>query len=148
MKIRSLWQGKTQPKMLPDFWNFNKLWKTFRSFNRRNIGSVGERAAKLRAIKIWVWFNPNYQNLKGEDLAAKLADWLSNLNLNLKWRCRLNLWATAGSIFEPQTCNLVLYTPGKFNFPTPRVLVRHFVLFCHLSKKIQKQMIYHLKALI
>ena len=32
--------------------------KRFRSFNDKNLGSVGQRAAKLPAIKLWEWFDP------------------------------------------------------------------------------------------
>ena len=37
------------------------LFKRFRSFNPVNIGSVGQRAAKLLSIKLWEWFNPKIQ---------------------------------------------------------------------------------------
>ena len=39
--MRSLWQ------------TFDTIFKGFRSFNAENLGSVGQRAAKLLAIKLW-----------------------------------------------------------------------------------------------
>ena len=44
-------------KTLLPSWNFYTIWKGFRSFNAENLGSVGQRAAKLPAIKLWEWFD-------------------------------------------------------------------------------------------
>ena len=44
--------------MLQAFWTFYTILKGFRSFNAENMGSVGQRAAKLPAIKVWEWFDP------------------------------------------------------------------------------------------
>ena len=38
-------------------WTFYTILKGFRSFNAENVGSVGQRAAKLPAIKLWEWFD-------------------------------------------------------------------------------------------
>ena len=44
--------------MLLASWTFYTILKGFRSFNAENVGSVGQRAAKLPAIKVWEWFDP------------------------------------------------------------------------------------------
>ena len=38
--------------MLLASWTFNTVWKRFRSFNAKNLGSVCQRAAKLLAVKV------------------------------------------------------------------------------------------------
>ena len=40
--------------MLLASWNFYTVWKGFRSLNAKNLGSVGQRAAKLLAVKVRV----------------------------------------------------------------------------------------------
>ena len=45
-------------KMLLASWTFYTILKGFRSFNAENLASVGQRAAKLPAIKNWEWFDP------------------------------------------------------------------------------------------
>ena len=54
--------------MVPDPWILTCIGKGVRSFYARNMGSVGQRAAKLQAIKLWEWFDP-WQTLIQ-------ADWL------------------------------------------------------------------------
>ena len=44
--------------MLQAFWTFYTILKGLTSFNDKNVGSVGQRAAKLPAIKFWEWFDP------------------------------------------------------------------------------------------
>ena len=44
--------------MLLASWTFYTILKGFRSFNAENVGSVGQRAANLPAIKVWEWFDP------------------------------------------------------------------------------------------
>ena len=44
--------------MLPASWKFGTPYNGLRSFYDRNMGSVGQRAAKLLAIKLWEWFDP------------------------------------------------------------------------------------------
>ena len=39
-------------KMLLASWNFDTVFKRFRSFNAKNLRSVGQRAAKLLAVKV------------------------------------------------------------------------------------------------
>ena len=51
-KIRSLWESKMTLKMLPASWYLLYLFKGFRSFNIVNMGSVGQRASKLLAVKV------------------------------------------------------------------------------------------------
>ena len=41
--------ANTTFKILPASWTLNTVEKVFRSFNAKNLGSVGERAAKLLA---------------------------------------------------------------------------------------------------
>ena len=38
-------------------WSFKTVEKGFRSFNAENLGSLGQRTAKLLAIKLWKWFD-------------------------------------------------------------------------------------------
>ena len=44
--------------MVPDPWILAYIGKGIRSLYARNMGSVGQRAAKLPAIKVWEWFGP------------------------------------------------------------------------------------------
>ena len=39
-------------KMLLSSWNFETVFKKIRSFDAENLGSVGQRAAKLLAVKV------------------------------------------------------------------------------------------------
>ena len=48
---------KSTFKMLLASWNFYIVLKGFRSFNAENLKYVGQRAAKLPAIKLWEWFD-------------------------------------------------------------------------------------------
>ena len=61
--------------MLLASWTFDIVLKEFRSFNAENLGSVGERAAKFLAIKLWEWFDPG-PNALSHNLAgmAEVAD--------------------------------------------------------------------------
>ena len=45
-------RAKTTLKMLLASWFFKCFFKRFRSFNVENVGSVGQRAAKLLAVKV------------------------------------------------------------------------------------------------
>ena len=45
-------RAKTTFKILLASWTFDTVWKRFRSFNAENLGSVGQRVAKLLAIKL------------------------------------------------------------------------------------------------
>ena len=56
--------------MLPASWTLNTVEKGFRFFNAENLGSVGERAAKLLAIKLREWFD----FARGSN-PGRLADW-------------------------------------------------------------------------
>ena len=40
-----------------------QFFKKIRSFDAENLGSVGQRTAKLPAIKIWEWFDPTQTRL-------------------------------------------------------------------------------------
>ena len=51
-------RAKPTLRILLAFWTFDTVLKRFRSFNIENLGFVGQRAAKLPAIKLWKWFNP------------------------------------------------------------------------------------------
>ena len=48
---------KSTLKMLLASWTFWTVEKGFRSFNAENLGSIGQRAAKLPAIKLQEWFD-------------------------------------------------------------------------------------------
>ena len=52
--------------MLLASWNFDTVLKRFRSFNAKNLGSVGQRAAKLPAIKLWEWFYPARTKIRAD----------------------------------------------------------------------------------
>ena len=49
-------------------WSLAYFCKTFRSFNAENLGSLGQRATKWLAIKLWEWFDPGKTRIR--------ADWL------------------------------------------------------------------------
>ena len=50
-------KAKTTFKMLLATWFLVWFFKRFRSIVAENLGSVGQRAAKLPAIKLWEWFD-------------------------------------------------------------------------------------------
>ena len=50
--MRSLWEGKTTLKMLLASWFLMCFYRRLRSFSDKNWGPVGQRAAKLPAIKV------------------------------------------------------------------------------------------------
>ena len=58
MKMWSFDRAKPTLKLLLASWTFYSFLKGFRSFNAENLGSVGQRAAKWLAIKLWEWFDP------------------------------------------------------------------------------------------
>ena len=62
--------AKTTFKMLLASQFLVYLFKRFRSFNAENLKSVGQRAAKLPAIKLWEWLNRD----RGSN-PSRLADW-------------------------------------------------------------------------
>ena len=45
-------RANTKFKILLASWHFDTVWKGFRSFNAENLGSVGQRTAKLLTIKL------------------------------------------------------------------------------------------------
>ena len=51
-------RAKTTLKMLLASWFLVCFLKKFRSLNAKNLGSVGQRASNLPAIKLWEWFDP------------------------------------------------------------------------------------------
>ena len=63
-------RAKTTLKMLLASWFLVCFFKRFRSFNAENLGSVGQRAAKLPAIKLWEWLERDRGSNPG-----RLADW-------------------------------------------------------------------------
>ena len=63
-------KAKTTFKMLLATWFFVCFFKRFRSFVAENLESVGQRAAKLPAIKLWEWFETVQASNPGT-----LADW-------------------------------------------------------------------------
>ena len=50
-------RAKATFKILLASWFLVCFFKRFRSFSAENLGSVGQRAAKLPAIKLWEWFD-------------------------------------------------------------------------------------------
>ena len=64
--MRSFWQGKTHPSIMLASWTFGTVLKGFRCFNNENLRSVGQRAAKLPAIKVWELFDPGRSQTRAE----------------------------------------------------------------------------------
>ena len=63
-------RAKTTLKMLLASWFLVCFFRRLRSFNDKNLGSVGQRAAKLPAIKLWEWLGRDRESNPG-----RLADW-------------------------------------------------------------------------
>ena len=61
---------KTTLKMLLASWFLVCFFKKFRCFNAKNLGSVGQWAAKLLAIKLSEWLDRDR-----ESNPSRLADW-------------------------------------------------------------------------
>ena len=51
-------------KILLASWTFYTVENEFRSFTAKNLGSVGQRAAKLLAIKLWEWLDPRQTQIQ------------------------------------------------------------------------------------
>ena len=62
-------------KMLRSSWNFDTVFKKIRSFDAENLGSVGQRAAKLPAIKLWEWFEGAGVRTRAHWLTGAGAGW-------------------------------------------------------------------------
>ena len=58
--------AKSTFKMLLASWNFYIVLKGFRSFNAENLKYVGQRAAKLPAIKLWEWFDRGQSQIRAD----------------------------------------------------------------------------------
>ena len=56
-------KAKTTFKMLLATWFLVCFFKRFRSFVAENLESVGQKAAKLLAIKFWEWFDSEQTRL-------------------------------------------------------------------------------------
>ena len=91
-------KAKTTFEMLLATWFLMCFFKRFRSFVAENLESVGQRAAKLPAIKLWEWFETVQASNPGT-----LADW---------GRGRL-----ADFFLRPQLWQLVTLQP--FDLQTP-----------------------------
>ena len=63
-------RAKTTLKILLDSWFLVCFFKKFRCFNAKNLGSVGQWAAKLPAIKLSEWLDRDR-----ESNPSRLADW-------------------------------------------------------------------------
>ena len=61
-------RAKTTLKMLLASWFLVCFLKRFRSLNAENLGSVGQRAANLPAIKLWEWFDPVWSRTRADRL--------------------------------------------------------------------------------
>ena len=70
--LNSLWKwghfdrAKSTLKMLLASWFLLYFLKRFRSFYDKNLGPVGQRAAKLPAIKLWGWFDHGYSQTRAD----------------------------------------------------------------------------------
>ena len=67
--------GRAKPilEILLASWTFGKVEKGFRSFNSKNLVSVGQRAAKLLAIKLWEWFDPGRSRIRADGTCRLLG---------------------------------------------------------------------------
>ena len=54
--MRSLWEGKNHPKNAASLLIFSVLFLKVKIFYAKNLGFIGQKAAKLPAIKLWEWF--------------------------------------------------------------------------------------------
>ena len=72
---------KPIPKMLLASWNFETILKRPTSFNAENLGSIGQSAANLQAIKLWEWFDPG---------RASLNPGRSRLHTHFSWNGRIS----------------------------------------------------------
>ena len=52
--------------MLLASWFLVCFFRRLRSFNDKNLRSVGQRAAKLPAIKLWEWFDPGCSRTRAD----------------------------------------------------------------------------------
>ena len=68
-------KAKTTFKMLLATWFLVCFFKTFRSFVAENLESVGQRAAKLPAIKLWEWFEGAGVRTRAHWLTGAGAGW-------------------------------------------------------------------------
>ena len=81
-------------KMLPASWYLKYLFKGFRSFNTVNMGSVGQRASKLLAVKVGglkkksaIWPRPLSNQSAGSRLrsGSNLSQSLTDSNFAALW---------------------------------------------------------------
>ena len=68
-------KAKTTFKMLLATWFLVCFFKRFRSFVAENLESVGQRAAKLPAIKLWEWFEGAGVRTRAHWLTGAGAGW-------------------------------------------------------------------------
>ena len=60
-------KAKLTFKMLLASWAFDTLLKRIRYFfSDKNLGSLGQRAAKLLAIKLWEWFHSGRSRIRAD----------------------------------------------------------------------------------
>ena len=53
-------------KTMTASWFVIYFFKRFRYFNSKNMGSVGQRGAKLLSVKLWEWFDPGRTQIWAE----------------------------------------------------------------------------------
>ena len=58
--------AKPTLKILLASWAFYTVLKGFRILNAENLGSVGQRAAKLPFIKLWEWFERGRTRIRAD----------------------------------------------------------------------------------
>ena len=99
-------KAKTTFKMLLATWFLVCFLKRFRSFVAENLKSVGQRAAKLPAIKLWEWFELAFHffslyrtHLRHFQQTPSWIFWGSTCP-NHDWRCQYPLEGGFGTAKE------------------------------------------------
>ena len=85
MKMSHFDRAKPTLKLLLASWTFYSFLKGFRSFNAKNLESVGQRAAKWLAIKLWEWFDFAQNRTRADWPTGAGAGWQT-------FACDLQLW--------------------------------------------------------
>ena len=68
-------RAKPTLKLLLASWTFYSFLKGFRSFNAENLGSVGQRAAKWPAFKLWEWLDRDRNRTRADWPTGAGAGW-------------------------------------------------------------------------
>ena len=107
--MRSLWDCKNTLKMLLASWFLVYSFKRFRSFYAQTLGSVGQRAAKLLAVKVGglkkksaSWPRPQSASVPGFDSRSR-----SNHSQSLMAGNFAALWPTDSKFLATKDLNLL-----------------------------------------